>query len=85
MDPSPVYANIEKECNFNLHTLKSAKNVDEILEKQTIALKEADRSAAFYHFNLSREKAEELLFRKCWFISFIFFNDYKINYVVLKS
>lgn len=72
MDPSPVYANIEKECNFNLHTLKSAKNVDEILEKQTIALKEADRSAAFYHFNLSREKAEELLFRKCWFISFIF-------------
>lgn len=63
MDPSPVYANIEKECNFNLHTLKSAKNVDEILEKQTIALKEADRSAAFYHFNLSREKAEELLFQ----------------------
>ena len=64
MDKTPIYANTEKEFVFTLQELKSSKNVDEILEKNRIALNEAGKRVAFYHFNLSREKAEELLLRK---------------------
>lgn len=63
MDNSPIYANLPNEHIFSLQDMKISKNIDELLDKHRIFLKDADRNVAFYHFNLERQTAEEYLLK----------------------